>query len=73
MANKRRNCYTPAVDEGRKRVLGIITAILVAPKLKDYMWDGGSSAPSCESMLMSCVALAERIMRLIDQRFSSRA
>ena len=39
MANKRRKCYTPPVDEGRKRVLLIAAAILVVRKLSQY--DGG--------------------------------
>jgi hypothetical protein len=30
MANKRRICYAVAMDEGRKRVIGIVAAILAS-------------------------------------------
>jgi len=58
----------PSVDEGRKRTLAIVTAILIAPKLKDYHWDGGTRAPACESWLAAEVSLGERIPRMIDTK-----
>jgi hypothetical protein len=45
------------VDEGRKETLAIVTAILIAPKLRDYHWDGGTRAPACESWLATAVSL----------------
>jgi hypothetical protein len=55
------------VDEGRKRVLGIIAGILVARHLKtaDELFETRPS-PRSESLLASAVQWAERIMRKID-------
>jgi hypothetical protein len=55
------------VDEGRKRVLGIIAGILVARHLKsaDELLDNRSS-PRTEALVASAVQWAERIMRKID-------
>ena len=55
------------VDEGRKRVLGIIAGILVARRLKNPE-DLNDSRPSprTESLVASAVQWAERIMRKID-------
>ena len=60
------------MDEGRKRTLAIVTAILIAPKLKDYHWDGGTGSPSCESWLAAAVSLGDRVLRMIDTRFASK-
>jgi hypothetical protein len=61
------------MDEGRKRVLGILTAILVAPRLKDWAWDGRGGASTCEGYVYSAMGVAERIMSIIDQRDGDRA
>ena len=55
------------MDEGRKRVLGIIAGILVARHLKtaDDLFDPRPS-PRSESMVAAAVQWAERIMRKID-------
>ena len=55
------------MDEGRKRVLGIIAGILVARHLKttDDLFDSRPS-PRTESMVAAAVQWAERIMREID-------
>jgi hypothetical protein len=54
------------VDEGRKRVLGIIAGILVARHLKstDDLFDNRSS-PRTEAMVAAAVQWADRIMRKI--------
>jgi hypothetical protein len=52
----------------RKRVLGILTAILVAPRLKDWAWDGRTGAPACEGFVMTALGVAERIMEIIDRK-----
>ena len=49
MANKNRNCYTASVDEGRKRVIGIMAAILAARKLAQY--DPVRSVPATMSAI----------------------
>jgi hypothetical protein len=56
-----------SMDEGRKRVLGIIAGILVARHLKttDDLFDSKSS-PRTESLVAAGVQWAERIMRKVD-------
>ena len=55
------------MDEGRKRVLGIIAGILVARHLKntDDLFDSRPS-PRTEALVASAVQWAERIMRKVD-------
>jgi len=55
------------VDEGRKRVLGIMASILVSRHLKttEDLHDSRPS-PRTESLVGSAVQWAERIMRRID-------
>jgi hypothetical protein len=55
------------MDEGRKRVLGIMASILVARHLKttEDLHDSRPS-PRTESLVASAVQWAERIMRRID-------
>jgi hypothetical protein len=61
------------VDEGRKRVLGIIAGILVARHLKTTE-DLSDSRPSrrTESLVASAVQWAERIMRKVDSLTASK-
>lgn len=58
------------MDEGRKRTLAVVTAVLLVPRLGNLIWDGRSSAPANESFLMSALGLAERIMEVIDRRYA---
>jgi hypothetical protein len=62
------------MEEGRKRVLGIMASILVARHLKttDDLHDSRLS-PRTESLVASAVQWAERIMRRIDGTFASSA
>jgi hypothetical protein len=64
------NMYHARMDEGRKRVLGIIAGILVARHLKNPE-DLNDSRPSprTESLVSSAVQWqwAERIMRKVDR------
>ena len=59
------------MEEGRKRVLGIIAGILVARHLKttEDLHDSRPS-PRTESLVASSVQWAERIMRRIDGVFA---
>jgi hypothetical protein len=59
------------MDEGRKRVLGIIAGILVARHLKttEDLFDTRDS-PRTRSMVSSAVQWAERIMRRVDAVWS---
>lgn len=60
------------MEEGRKRVLGIIAGILVARHLRttEDLFDSRSS-PRTESLVASAVQWAERIMRRIDGAFAN--
>ena len=70
MANTRRKCYTLSVDESRKRVIGIMAAILAARKLAQY--DGGMRVPATVSAIADAIRWAEEILRRIDERWPTR-
>ena len=55
------------MDEGRKRVLGIMAAILAARKLAQQESTRPSPASVCA--INDAVIFAERIMKEIDERF----
>ncbi len=59
------------MDEGRKRTLAVVTAVLLVPRIGNLAWDGRSGNPACESFVMSALGLAEKIMEVIDQRYST--
>jgi hypothetical protein len=60
------------MEEGRKRVLGIIAGILVARHLKttEDLHDSRPS-PRTESLMAAAVQWAERIMKRIDGTFEN--
>ena len=58
------------MDESRKRVLGVMAAILAARKLAQY--DGGKRVPATVAAICDAVRWAEAIMREIDERFPAR-
>ena len=62
------------VEEGRKRVLGIMASILVTRHLKtpEDLHDSRPS-PRTEALVASAVEWAERIMRRIDGTFANSA
>ena len=62
------------MEEGRKRVLGIMASILAARHLKttEDLHDSRPS-PRTESLVASAVQWAERIMRRIDGTFANSA
>jgi hypothetical protein len=64
---------TLSQNEGRKRVLGIIAGILVARHLKttEDLFDSRTN-PRTESLVVSAVQWAERIMRKVDNLCSSK-
>ena len=61
------------MDEGRRRVLSIVAGIVVAGHLNttEDLFDNRSS-PRTESMVAAAIQRAERVMRKIDNVFSSR-
>jgi len=56
------------MDEGRKRVVGIMASILAARKLAQYA--GGKRVPATVEAISDAVRWAEEILREIDQRWS---
>ena len=61
------------MDEGRKRVLAIVTGILVARHLKttEDLFDSRPS-PRTESMVAAAVQWAERSLKKIDNVFPGK-
>jgi len=56
------------LDEGRKRVLGVMASILVARHLDtaDDLFRGPQGSPRTDKMVAAALRWAERIMRKID-------
>jgi hypothetical protein len=65
-----RHATIPAVDESRKKVVGIMAAILAARKLAPY--DAGKRVPATMTAIGDAVRWAEEILREIDRRWPSR-
>jgi hypothetical protein len=61
------------MDEGRKRVLGIMAAILTAMHMRTAgdLFGTASGSPEADKLIAASVQWAERIMRKIDNVFSS--
>jgi len=55
------------VEEGRKRVLGIMASILAERTLPQY--DGGNRVPATMSTIADAVRWAEAILKEIDERW----
>jgi hypothetical protein len=55
------------MDESRKRVIGVMAAILAARKLAQY--DGGKRVPATVCAISDAVRWAEEIMKEVDERF----
>ena len=55
------------VDESRKRVIGVMAAILAARKLAQY--DGGKRVPATVAAIADAIRWAEEIMWEIDGRW----
>ncbi|HTR68590.1 MAG TPA: hypothetical protein VMH85_22610 [Terriglobales bacterium] len=58
------------MDEGRKRVIGIMAAILAARKLCQY--DGGRMVPATVSAISDAVRWAGEILKEIDRRWPAK-
>jgi hypothetical protein len=57
------------MDEGRKRVIGIVAAILAARKLAQL--DSTRPSPASNSAIQDAITFAQRIMQGIGDRFPS--
>ncbi len=73
MANTRRKVYDAEMDEGRKRVIGIIAGIIMARNLDraDDLFGGPQGSPRTDKMIAAAVQWAERIMQRVDATVGS--
>ena len=72
IANKRRICYASPMDEGRKRVIGIMAAILASLHMQtaDDLFGTPQGSPRTDKLIAASIQWAEQIMRKIDYVFS---
>ena len=72
IANKRRICYASSMDEGRRRVIGIMAAILASMHMQtaDDLFGTPQGSPRTDKLIDASIQWAERIMRKIDNVFS---
>jgi hypothetical protein len=61
------------MDEGRKRVLGIMAAILSSLHMQtaDDLFGGPQGSPRSDKLISASIQWAERIMEKIDNAFRS--
>ena len=59
------------MDEGRKRVLGLMAAILASLHMQtaDDLFGGPQGSPRSDKLIAAPIQWAERIMRKIDDAF----
>ena len=62
------------MDEGRKRVIGIMAAILASLHMRtaDDLFGTPQGSPRTDKFIAASVQWAEKIMEKIDERFSRR-
>lgn len=60
------------MDEGRKRVIGIMAAVLASLHMKtaDDLFGGPQGSPRTDRLIGASIQWAEKIMQKIDERFS---
>jgi hypothetical protein len=60
------------VDENRKRIIGIMAAILASLHMQtaDDLFGGPQGSPRTEKLISASIQWAEVIMAKIDERFS---
>ena len=58
------------MDEGRKRVIGIMAAILASLHMEraDDLFGGPQGSPRTDKLIAASIQWAERIMRKIDEK-----
>ncbi len=59
------------MDEGRKRIIGIVAAILAGLHMRtaDDLFGGPPGSPRTDRLISASIQWAERIMRKIDEKF----
>jgi hypothetical protein len=65
------NIYDMRMDEGRKRVIGIMAAILASLHMRtaDDLFGGPQGSPRTDQLIAASIQWAERIMEKIDDVF----
>jgi hypothetical protein len=68
MANERRIWYYAVVDEGRKRIIGIMAAILASLHMRtaDDLFGGPEGSPRTDKLIAASVQWARLIMEKVD-------
>jgi hypothetical protein len=68
LANTRRTCYRAGMDEGRKRVIGIMAAILTSLHMDtaDDLFGTPQGSPRTDKLIAASVQWAVLIMKKID-------
>jgi hypothetical protein len=62
------------MDEGRKRVIGIMASILASLHMQraDDLFGGAEGSPHTDRLISASIQWAERIMAKIDSNFSGK-
>jgi hypothetical protein len=62
------------MDEGRKRVIGIMAAILASMHMRtaDDLFGGPQGSPRTDKLIAASVQWAEKIMEKVDDVFRNR-
>jgi len=60
------------MEEGRKRVIGIMAAILTSHQMRtaDDLFGGPEGSQRTDKVIAASIQWAEKIMQKIDERFS---
>jgi len=63
------------VDEGRKRVIGIMASILTSLHMRtaDDLFGGPQGSPHTDKLIAASIQWAQRIMEKIDNVFSDES
>jgi hypothetical protein len=73
MANQRRKLYAVGMDEGRKRVIGVMASILASLHMQtaDDLFGGPQGSPRTDKLIAASIQWAEKIMERIDCKFGN--
>ena len=71
--HKANSVRLPVMDEGRKRVVGIMAAILASLHMQtaDDLFGGPQGSPRSDKLIAASIQWAEKIMEKIDNVFRS--
>jgi len=63
------------MEENRKRVIGIMAAILASLHMRtaDDLFGGPQGSPRTDKLIAASIQWAEQIMKTIDEQFRSNA